>query len=143
MIEKSALLSCGIEDAFRLFTQRVSQWWPASHRPSKDPASIISIEPHGRFWELAADGREFDLGHVCQWEPPHRLVLDFYLGTGPAHPTEVTITFAPEDGGTRLSIRHKPLPGAEDLWNSRAPVFARSWDSIIAALTNRVTDMLR
>lgn len=137
MIQKSVLLALPPVQAFDLFTARISEWWPPAHRPSKDPQSTVLLEPAGRFWELAGDGREFDLGRVLEWDPPHRLMLDFYLGTSAAQPTAVEVTFTAEDTGTRVEVRHKPKPESESLWTQRAPVYERSWQAVLQALQNR------
>ncbi len=137
MIEKSVLLACPPEKAFQLFTAQVTEWWPKTHRLTRDPESQLFLEPSGRFWERARDGREMDLGRVRAWEPPHRLALDFYMGTNPAQPTSVEVTFTPEDQGTRVSVHHRPLPESQELWQQRAPVFQRSWEAVLQALANR------
>ena len=137
MILKSVLLRLPPEEAFRLFTERISAWWPDSHRPSKDPASELFLEAGGRFWEKARDGREFELGHVVSWEPPHRLTVDFYIGTNAAQPTALEVIFAAEDEGTRVTVHHRAKPESEELWTRRAPVFERSWEAVLAALANQ------
>lgn len=134
MIEKTIILRCPPEQAFQLFTGRVSDWWPPTHRPTKDPESELFMEPNGRFWERARDGREADLGRVINWEPPHRLALDFYLGTNAAQPTAVEVAFTPENGGTRVTVQHRPKPESHDLWTQRAPVFMKSWEAVLHAL---------
>ena len=135
MITRSVLLRCSPEEAFRLFTEEASGWWPQSRRHTADPASRLSMLPSGRFWERAADGKEVELGRVLVWEPPRRLVLDFYPGTDPDHPTEVTVLFTAESGGTRVLIEHRPKPESEDLWKQRAERFERSWDAVLEALS--------
>jgi uncharacterized protein YndB with AHSA1/START domain len=137
MIRKSVPLHCDAEEAFQLFTARISEWWPHSHRPAKDPDSKLVLEETGRFSELARDGREIELGRVLAWQPPHRLALDFYVGTNPAQPTAVEVIFTPESDGTRVTIHHRPKPESRDLWNQRAPVFERSWEAVLSALSNR------
>lgn len=134
MIRKSILLLCPPDEAFQLFTGRISEWWPQTHRPTKDPESRLSIEPGGRFWERARDGREIELGRVLTWEPPFRLTLDFYIGTSVAQPTAVEITFAPENEATRVTVHHRAKPESEGLWTMRAPVFDKSWDAVLGAL---------
>lgn len=128
------------EAAFALFTERVSEWWPPDRRHTGDPTSQLFLEAAGRFFERAANGHEVDLGRVRIWEPPRRLVLDFYVGTDAAHPTEVEVTFEPEAGGTRVRIRHRPLPGSEPFWGARAPRYDVSWDKVLAGLSS-VTKM--
>jgi uncharacterized protein YndB with AHSA1/START domain len=137
MIRKSILLSCPPREAFHIFTARISEWWPETHRLTKDPESHVFLEPGGRFAERARDGREMDLGRVLIWEPPNRLTLDFYMGTSAAQPTAVEVTFTPENGGTRVEIEHRSRPESEDLWHLRAPVFQRSWEAVLSALANR------
>ena len=137
MIQKSILLRCGVAEAFELFTSRVSEWWPQSHRLTKDPESQLFMERGGRFWERARDGREKDLGHVVSWEPPRRLVLDFYLGTSAAQPTAVEVTFAPEGGCTRVTVNHRAKPESVEIWTQRAARFETSWNAVLEALGTR------
>lgn len=134
MIEKSAFLTCAPARAFALFTERASEWWPAMLRHTADPRSEIRMLANGRFWERATDGHEVELGQVIVWEPPQRLILDFYPGTDERHPTEVVVRFAAEKGGTRVVVEHGPKPESADLWADGAFRFERSWDLVLAAL---------
>lgn len=134
MIEKNVFLPCPPGEAFELFTGRVSEWWPDSHRPSKDPCSVLRMHPLGRFWESASNGREFELGLVRIWQPASLLVLDFYLGTDREHPTEVTVRFVSEGAGTRVVVEHRPTKASRDWWDTRAPRYLASWDEVLAAL---------
>lgn len=133
-IEKTVLLACDVERAFTLFTARASLWWPAGRRHTPDPSSEIRMLESGRFWERASDGQEVELGRVRRWRRPHELVLDFYVGTDAAHPTEVTITFVPEGEGTRITVVHRPLPESVEPWTQRAPAFERSWTLLLESL---------
>jgi uncharacterized protein YndB with AHSA1/START domain len=139
MIEKSVLLACAPARAFALFTERASDWWPAPLRHTGDERSEIRMLAGGRFWERASDGREVELGRVTAWEPPERLILDFYPGTGEQHPTEVVVRFTDVAGGTRVIVEHAPKTESADLWAGGAPRFDRSWDLVLDALA-RVVD---
>jgi uncharacterized protein YndB with AHSA1/START domain len=136
MIQKSIVLRCVPDDAFQLFTERISEWWPKTHRLTKDSESELFLEQTGRFWERAGDGSEIELGRVLVWEAPNRLALDFYMGTNAAQPTAVEVTFTAENEGTRVTVHHRARPESEDLWKQRAPVFERSWETVLAALAN-------
>ena len=129
-------MRCSPDEAFRLFTERISEWWPKTHRLSKDPESELILAESGRFWERARDGREIELGRVRVWEPPQTLAMDFYMGTGPAQPTSLEVTFTPAQDGTRVTVRHNALPETGDLWNQFAPRFEQSWDAVLAALAS-------
>ena len=115
--------------------QKIGEWWPADRRHTQDPTSEIFLLQSGRFYERARDGHEVELGRVRSWELPSRILLDFFIATGPEKPTEVEITFAAQEGGTRVTVTHRPKPDSESLWTERAPRYERSWDVVLAALS--------
>lgn len=141
MIEKSAFLECLPERAFALFTERASDWWPPTRRHTSDPGSEIRLLASGRFWERAADGLEVELGRVVAWEPPARLLLDFYPGTDAEHPTQIVVSFRTEGSGTRIVVKHGPKPESATLWAERAPGFESSWELMIPALREAARTM--
>jgi uncharacterized protein YndB with AHSA1/START domain len=135
MMVKSVVLPLAPLAAFELFTQKIGTWWPPDRRHTQDPASEIFLLQSGRFYERARDGHEVELGCVRSWELPSRILLDFFIATGPEKPTEVEITFAAQEGGTRVTVTHRPKPASEGLWTERAPRYERSWDVVLAALS--------
>jgi hypothetical protein len=135
MIVKSVVLPLAPVAAFALFTDRIGEWWPAERRHTQDPRSEIFLLESGRFYERARDGSEVELGYVRAWELPNRILLDFFIATGPERPTEVEIAFAAQGDGTRVTVVHRPKPASEALWSERAPRYDRSWDLVLAALS--------
>ena len=138
MMLKSVVLPLPPVAAFELFTQKIGEWWPIDRRHTQDPASEIFLLESGRFYERSRDGREVELGCVRSWDFPNRILLDFFIATGPERPTEVEIAFAAESGGTKITVRHRPKPSSESLWAERAPRYDRSWDIVLAALSRAV-----
>lgn len=136
MIVKTMVLRCSVERAFALFTERAGQWWPAERRHTGDPASTIHIEPGGRFYERATDGREVEMGIVRQFEAPHRLLLDWFAGTGSDRPTRVEVSFEPHEQGSMVTVRHGPGEADDERYGRSAPIFGRSWDAVLTALRN-------
>jgi len=134
MIVRSVLLKLPPLAAFALFTQRAGDWWPPDRRHTDDPRSEIFLLPGGRFYERASDGREVELGRVRAWEAPVRILLDFYIASGPEQPTEVEIVFAAQPDGTRVTVIHRPTPASAAIWAARAPRYAASWQIVLAAL---------
>jgi uncharacterized protein YndB with AHSA1/START domain len=134
MISFTVVLGASQAAAFTLFTERISEWWPATHRLTRDPASRITLAADGTFQERATDGREVQMGRVRRWEPPHLLEFDFYLGTGPDEPTRVTVHFTPETPGTRVTVEHRPTPDSADLWDTRVARYQASWPVVLDAL---------
>jgi hypothetical protein len=135
MMVKSVVLPLPPGAAFELFTGRISEWWPPDRRHTQDPTSEIFLLPSGRFYERARGGHEVELGRVRSWDVPSRIVLDFFIATGPDKPTEVEITFAADTGGTRVTVTHRPTAASADLWAERAPRYERSWEVVLAALS--------
>lgn len=134
MIVKTVELRCDPARAFALFTERAGEWWPSERRHTDDDASTIRIDRDGPFYERAADGTEVQLGHVRRFEPPHRLALDWYPGTGPTHSTFVEIEFEPIAGGTRVTVTHGAGVAPLELYNDNATGYERSWDLVLPAL---------
>jgi uncharacterized protein YndB with AHSA1/START domain len=134
MIERTLLLPCSLERAFELLTEQAGRWWPADRRHTKDANSEIVMEAGGRFFERAADGTEVELGVVRVFEPPTRLVLDWYPGTGRAEPTHVEIVLSAEGASTRLELTHRAGPVSAEAYAKKADAFDRSWALVLAAL---------
>jgi uncharacterized protein YndB with AHSA1/START domain len=134
MIVKTIELGCEPERAFRLFTERAGEWWPSDRRHTDDDASTIRMEREGRFYERAADGTEVQLGHVRRFEPPHRLALDWFPGTGAAHPTFVEVEFEPVEGGTRVTVTHGAGAAPTATYDANVRAYAGSWDLVLNAL---------
>ena len=59
-------------------------------------------------------------------------------GTDADHPTRVEVSFTADGKGTRVEVRHGPTPKSADLYESRAPRYAASWDLVLAALARAV-----
>ena len=137
-IEKMVFLPVKPDRAFALFTEQISQWWPEDRRHTKDPDSEIFLLADGRFFERARDGHEVELGRVRTFDAPRKLVLDFYIGADPLHPTELVVTFTPETDGTRVVVEHRATPASDEIWKLRAPAFERSWGIVLAAFAGTV-----
>lgn len=104
-------------DAFELFVDRFSEWWPlSSHHIGERPAVKAIIEPHagGRWFERDEAGAECEWGSVLAVERPGRILLGWQLtptfeyDPDPARATEVEITFeAQGDASTRVTVEHR------------------------------------
>ena len=131
MITKSVMLPLEPAAAFALFTEKINAWWPPERRHTRDPHSEIFLLATGRFYERTHEGDEVELGRVRSWERPSRILLDFYIATGPDHPTEVEIVFAADGRETRVTVIHRPKPESAELWTERAPRYERSWSFVL------------
>jgi uncharacterized protein YndB with AHSA1/START domain len=100
--------------AFDVFTKEIGAWWRRDPRYQFTPGrpGTLRFEPGvgGRLVQVDdATGREsFEVGRVLAWEPGARVVFEFRgMSFRPGETTEVEVTFAPEAGGTRLTLQHR------------------------------------
>ena len=114
-------VGCRREHAFRVWTTRLSQWWPPSHTVTGSPVDIV-LEPAvgGRIYERGADGAEHDWGEITVWDPPHRLGYRWHLRQDRADATQVDIVFVDLGEHTRIEIEHGGWSGSGE----RAPACA-------------------
>ncbi len=80
------------DDAFSLFSTRMTAWWPTQRfafAPGRSHEVLMEPYVGGRFYERYSDGDEFTIGEVLAWEPPRRVVFT-WRGQW-AQPTEVTV----------------------------------------------------
>lgn len=87
-IEQSVHVDCSRDEAFQLFTERFSEWWPA------------------------AEERGLDLGTILEWDPPHRVKFAWPPHTpGGQEQTvpeqTVDVRFIEDANGTRVTITHE------------------------------------
>jgi uncharacterized protein YndB with AHSA1/START domain len=131
-IRKTVLVDFTPEEAFELFTTRVSSWWPRSHSYGGEKVTDIRFEPHvgGMFYEVTDEGQA-PWGRVIAWEPPHRLVLEWLIvKCGGLPGTEVEVRFSPEGPGTRVELEHRGWERAEN--PSGRDNYNRGWDVVLA-----------
>ena len=124
-----------LEDAFSLFTTRMTSWWPMQRftfGPGRSHEVLMDPYAGGRFYERYKDGDEFTIGEVLAWEPPHRVVFT-WRGRW-AMPTDVTVRFtSTEPLVTRVQLEHSGWErlGSEGL--ERRGEYASGWPAVLVA----------
>jgi uncharacterized protein YndB with AHSA1/START domain len=78
-VRKSIRVHASQSRAFEVFTSGLGLWWPRKGGIGKAPMKAMVLEPHlgGRWYELAEDGSQADVGKILVWEPPHRFVVSW------------------------------------------------------------------
>ncbi|MBV8731336.1 MAG: SRPBCC domain-containing protein [Acidobacteriia bacterium] len=108
-VRQSVHVDCPREDAFRLFTEALSEWWPRELGPrgGGDYDEVV-IEPWegGRVFERTRSGKEQDWGSVTVWEPPRRLEFTWHPDAPRDDRQTVTVDFRTEADGTRVTLTH-------------------------------------
>jgi uncharacterized protein YndB with AHSA1/START domain len=103
-------LNCPAEHAFRVWTTKLSQWWPADHTVTGAADLEIVLEGRigGLIFERTPSGVVHEWGEITGWDPPRRLSYHWYLRQDRADATEVEITFVDRgDATTRVEIEHR------------------------------------
>lgn len=70
-------------------------------------------------------------GRFVEIERPYRIVFDFRVDESPDEPTRVTVTFAPDEGGCIVVLRHDLAPA----WAAYAERSAAGWSMILDNLS--------
>ena len=113
-IEKSVNVRRSAGDAFRLFTEEISAWWPiGTHSRARDAAGEktvrVTIEPRlgGRVFEELNTGEERDWGKVTVFEPGVRFAMSWSMGRPAAEATDVSVRFEPLSAQScRVTLTH-------------------------------------
>jgi uncharacterized protein YndB with AHSA1/START domain len=129
-IHKTVHVKRSPDDAFRLFVDDMTRWWPLrTGKYSYDPARAqdVFLEAHagGRFFERYKDGEEFVIGHVTSCERPHRIV--FTWGAPNEGTTEVDVRFTGEGDGTRVELEHRGIENMGEM----AHGFDEGWTEVL------------
>jgi hypothetical protein len=117
-VRRTVVVNRPVEDAFRVFTEQIGEWWALEvHSLSLErtgaPAETAVMEGRvgGRLYERMSDGNEADWGRLHVWEPPHRVAFEWFV-TGT--PTDVDVRFVAEGDGTRVELVHSGFERLED-----------------------------
>lgn len=128
MIRRSLDVRTDPTRAFRAWTEHIHLWWPRGHTRHRGTV-VLSADQFVERWE----GGDDPLGRVVVWEPPVRLVYDFFPGSSAEQPTRVTIQFAASEQGTRVDIQHVRHLVPQERFERSATGFLRAWPEVEAA----------
>ena len=111
----SILVAVEPDEAFRVFTEEIDQWWQRGmkYRVAAKRRGVIHLEPRvgGRLFESFETGsgsRAVETGRVTAWEPPARLVFEWRaVNFAPSEKTEVEVVFKESPSGTLVTVKHR------------------------------------
>ena len=134
-VRRSVTVNRSVDDAFRLFTEGMSTWWPfETHSIGKDgadpEATVLEGREGGRLYERMADGHTSHWATVLVWEPPTRLVLSWELR--PDRPsTEVEVRFSAAGDGTRVDLEHRGWERLGDQAEEARAGYHSGWEVVL------------
>jgi hypothetical protein len=142
-IQRSTDVQWTQEAAFKRFTADFGKWWPIStHSIGGDRVARIVFECRvgGRIFEELKDGRRYQWGTLCAWDPPRRVAFSWHPSKDAATAQDVEVTFVAEaNGSTRVVLVSS---GWERLGAGGARVrraYSLGWDGILAVFAERRT----
>jgi uncharacterized protein YndB with AHSA1/START domain len=140
-VRRSVTVNRSVEDAFRLFTEGMSTWWPfETHSIGKDGAdpeeAVLEGREGGRLYERMADGHTSHWGTVLVWEPPTRLVLSWELRPD-RPPTEVEVRFSAAGDATRVDLEHRGWERLGDQAEEAKASYDSGWEFVLGHFVER------
>ena len=126
------------QDAFRVFTEEISAWWPLKrHTRAKDAAGETTVRVDfetrvgGRIFETLNTGEQRDWGEVLAFEPGRRVVFSFQMGRPKEKAGEVEVKFDPLDAQScRVTLIHSHWERLGDEAAAMRQGFNNGWESV-------------
>lgn len=148
-VRKTISVEAGKERAFQVFVEQLGSWWPKEYSLLDAEQTDFILEPRvgGRWYEVGADGTEYDTGRVTAYEPPDRVVVAWHLDGAwqfdpdPEHASEFEVRFVAEgEARTRVELEHRHFERHGD---GAAAVrdgvdSPNGWDTLLAAYASRM-----
>jgi uncharacterized protein YndB with AHSA1/START domain len=128
-IRKSVVVAAPVDLAWKLFTERMGEWWPlASHSHGGEQAETAIVTSE-RIYERWRDGTEKTWGRVLAWEPPHRMLFTWEISEDCGN--EVEVRFVPDGDATRVELEHRGWEtGADESWRN----YEQGWGFVLGHL---------
>ena len=113
-VRKSIRVKASQAHAFEVFTSGLGRWWPRNKGVGKMPmkSAVMETRLGGRWFELAEDGTQANVGKIILWEPPRRFVMTWDINSDwkpdATISSEVEVTFIAEGpDATRVELEHR------------------------------------
>jgi len=139
-IRRSITVDCSVEHAFSTFTARIHEWWPLETHSieigetGSTPETVVFDGPGGRIYERTTKGEELEWARVTTFEPPHRFVLAWNPSREQDRPrTEIEVTFAAEDGKTRVDLEHRGWERAGAKAKTARDGYDGGWEKVLGS----------
>lgn len=140
-VHKTLTVPCTAEEAFRMFTAEMAEWWPLeTHGVYHEEAVTVVVEPGvgGRIVEHGPGGATSVWGVVTAWEPGRRVAFTWYPGNGEDDATDVDVSFTGVGGGTRVDLVHTGWDRRPDGAAVRE-MYVPGWDFVLGRYVAGVT----
>jgi uncharacterized protein YndB with AHSA1/START domain len=133
-VRKSIVVECPVETAFRVFTERTSDWWPfEGHSIFDEDAEAVVFEPRagGRVYERSPTGEEGLWGSLTVWDPPNGFTMTWHPGRDASTAQELEVSFRPEGAATRVEVLHTGFERHEADGEAVRASYDRGWGTVL------------
>jgi uncharacterized protein YndB with AHSA1/START domain len=139
VVRESVRVELPPQEAFRLFTEGINQWWPLQegYPYGGDRAREIFLEPaEGGFYERFVDGDELQVGTVRICSPPDRILFTWRSPNWQAE-TEVEVRIIADDLGTSVHLEHRGFERRGREGQAIARRWVGGWPRVVQAFATR------
>jgi uncharacterized protein YndB with AHSA1/START domain len=108
-VRKAVRVALSPDDAFKRFTEQISEWWPLpdfSVGQEKSSHVVFGSAVGEQIVEHMTDGSTAIWGTIMEWEPGSRVVFTWHPGREPREETQVAVMFRPSEDGTEVELVH-------------------------------------
>ena len=133
-VRKVIRVALPVEEAFKLFTEGMSSWWPLdSHSVGGDKTARCVFEANigGRIYEVQEDGTEAMWGVVSANNPPHQVSFTWYPGRTKDTAQDVEVSFKAIEHGTELTLLHHGWELLGDAAEETRAGYDSGWDFVL------------
>jgi len=142
-IVKTIVVPCTQQQAFELFVNQVSNWWPLDKNSvsamNGAVAKQVVIEPElgGKVYEIGHDDSRHEWGSVTNYVPHSQLTLDWHIGLPAKNASEVSVRFiSVEDNKTQVELTHSRWEAFGDKAESMRNGYDQGWVGVFEKAYN-------
>lgn len=144
-VEMSITVRSNVDEAFRLFTDGISTWWPMqTHSLGEEKTKSVTFEGRvgGKIFELTTDGEKHVWGTVLVWDPPNRVVYTWHPGRTPETEQEVEMWFRPTEAGTEVSLQHRKWETLGEEAEATREGYLNGWRVVLGEIYRNAADAI-
>jgi hypothetical protein len=136
-VVKELRLSCSREHAFRMFTERLSSWWPLrSHSCFGENEAQVTFDGrvNGLVEEISVSGERAIWGTLLEWDPPAGFTMTWHPGQDVSAATRLRVRFdVIDESRTRLTLTHDGWEARSDQVLTTRDNYDGGWDGVLQA----------
>ena len=136
-IQKSIDVPLSPNEAFKLFTEEIANWWPSetfsvSAERGKKPRDITFGTHKGdQIIEVTEQGEQHVWGTIEAYDPGVFLSFSWHPGKGEDQATFVKLAFEEKGSGTNVALTHGGFEVLGDLADAVSNSYLQGWDLVL------------